>query len=98
MIVKEREKRIKKCFSKNKIEEINKRLYYVPKNKKTLCSDRDKEIVSLKEKSSNRQNTRTQRTKRNNKTERSTSNTNRYQYKPISRVEKAINDFFLKRK
>ena len=98
MIVKERERRIKKCFSKDKIEEINKRLYYLPKNKKTLFSDKDKEIVTSKEKSSNRQNTRTQRTKRNNKTERSTSKTNRYQYQPISRIEKAINEFFLKRK
>lgn len=96
-IIKERERRIKKCFSKDKIEEINKRLYYIPKNKKTICSDRDNRVTSINN-NKERPNTKTQRTKRNNKTERSNSNTNRYQYKPVSRIEKAINDFFLKKK
>lgn len=89
-IIAERNKK-KKFFSKEKIEDINKRLYYSPHNKKIINCESKKGDVK-------KSTVKKKKNKHPNLTYRNLSN-NIYQvcsYKPMTRVEKAINEFFFK--
>lgn len=88
-IIEERNKK-KKCFSKEKIDEINKRLYYTPHNKKII--NFDSKNPGVKNTTANKK-----KIKHHNLEYRNSNEVNQVcSYKPMTMVEKAINEFFFR--